>query len=554
MAITIRGTRALFLTWAVWAMMVVLAFGFIAVYGSRIPYLDEWELVPTLTHNRPLTLDWLWAQHNEHRIPLARLVLLALYWPTGFDLRAGMIFNVSVLAGLSGAMIRTAERLRGRASYADIFFPLAWLHWGHCYNVLMGWQVVFMIPVLILGTILLVIVRRGANLTPGSILLAGAGIAMLPLCGGLGLMFVPALSLWLGIGAMTLWSSGRQTGRRGAVLLLLFAAAAVLLAARYFVDFQTSPPSHATLRSRIQTSLEFLSTAFGVLERPLWWRLATIVVVALLVSAASLWLAWVREPAERLRILGLLLFLAGACSLALAIGWGRAGFGPMGLARRYVSLSALVPCACYFACLRYGRGPMARHVPEALCLVCLGMLWINTRDGLAYARQLSGTLKEFDADLKSGQPPFMLAGRYTRFPAGVYPNAANLESFLQMLHQAQMGIFRDGRGNPTLKRLRLGADDLREATGHGLIFKEPRHVYAIRLEYACQPFHGEETLRLTSMHGSGSAERESRDLPFRPGEDHALVWLDQTLTGFAVTSTAKFSRCEISAIELCVAP
>ena len=55
---------------------------------------DEWELVPALAREQPISPAWLWAQHNEHRIPLPKLVLLGLFAVSDNDIRSGMFFNV----------------------------------------------------------------------------------------------------------------------------------------------------------------------------------------------------------------------------------------------------------------------------------------------------------------------------------------------------------------------------------------------------------------------------------------------------------------------------
>ena len=56
--------------WSVWLAMFVAAVAFVAQYASNVPSWDDWDMVPTLTRNQPITWNWLWSQHNEHRVPL----------------------------------------------------------------------------------------------------------------------------------------------------------------------------------------------------------------------------------------------------------------------------------------------------------------------------------------------------------------------------------------------------------------------------------------------------------------------------------------------------
>jgi hypothetical protein len=104
--------------------MVVGALLYIVRYAHDVPYYDGWSMVEVLGGQQPVDAGWLWQPRNEHRIPLPKLVLLGLYSMSGWDFRAGMYFNVLLLAALAGGMMRVAAQQRGGTSYADAFFPL----------------------------------------------------------------------------------------------------------------------------------------------------------------------------------------------------------------------------------------------------------------------------------------------------------------------------------------------------------------------------------------------------------------------------------------------
>ena len=110
----------------IWAVMSLSALIFVLMFGSNVPYWDEWNIIDVLTGNKTVDLSWLWSEHNGHRIPLPRLVLLGLYGATGSDFRAGMYFNVLVLSLLALAMIRAAAAQRGHVSYTDAFFAVVY--------------------------------------------------------------------------------------------------------------------------------------------------------------------------------------------------------------------------------------------------------------------------------------------------------------------------------------------------------------------------------------------------------------------------------------------
>ena len=125
------GRGAALFVWTIWALMVLAALVYVSVNGADVPFMDDWNMVPVLVKDEPVTFGWLWSEYNGHRLPLPKFVLLALYRLTSSDFRAGMYLNVLALGALAFVLIRTAGFLRGRVSYADAFFPLALLHWGH---------------------------------------------------------------------------------------------------------------------------------------------------------------------------------------------------------------------------------------------------------------------------------------------------------------------------------------------------------------------------------------------------------------------------------------
>src|SRR5262245_35311777 len=159
-----RSRSAAIVAWGVWTATLAAALLFIAHYASNVPSWDDWDMVPTLTHNQPVTWDWLWSQHNEHRVPIPRLVFLATNRLLGVDMRVTMYLDVLVMAALAAWLMVTAARQRGRTSAADAFFPLALLSLGQAANLLWGWQLQFFASVALAIVALLAIVRAGSTI------------------------------------------------------------------------------------------------------------------------------------------------------------------------------------------------------------------------------------------------------------------------------------------------------------------------------------------------------------------------------------------------------
>ena len=79
---------------------------YIRVFGVNVIVLDEWDFVPLLQKMMGGTLSFsdLFAQHNEHRIPFARMVMLALGKLTQYNTVAEM-FVSWVLICFAGLLI-----------------------------------------------------------------------------------------------------------------------------------------------------------------------------------------------------------------------------------------------------------------------------------------------------------------------------------------------------------------------------------------------------------------------------------------------------------------
>src|SRR5262249_43867337 len=173
--------------WTVWILTSGGVLICIGRYTVNVPLLDEWETISTLTGTYN-TVTYLMDLHNEHFIPLPKLIILGQLQLTGWDFRAGTVFNAALLGVLAAAMIEAARRLRGRMNYTDAFFPLALLNFGNHFNLFIGWQIQFIGSVVLAGVLLLIIVRNRERLTTGTVALAGVCLMLLPLFGANGVV------------------------------------------------------------------------------------------------------------------------------------------------------------------------------------------------------------------------------------------------------------------------------------------------------------------------------------------------------------------------------
>jgi hypothetical protein len=437
------------LAWGVWIAMSAAALLLLARFASNVPSWDDWDMVPVLTHNQPVTWDWLWSQHNEHRVPLPRLLFLGLNRLTVTDMRVTMYFDVLVMAALAAAMLLAAARLRGRPSAADAFFPFALLNWGQAANMLWGWQLQFFASVALGCVALLAIVRAGAEVPPRrAAAIVGLCALLLPLCGANGLGMVPALAAWpLAIALLPASWTGTPRSR-GDKLLLALGGCALVLTAVYFVGWQPVPyhPKSRSLHQTLETALQFLTIGLGPATRGSW-PVSGLVTLAVFAATTTLTIrVWRDQPGERARAAGLLCFLAALASLALGLGLGRDGFET-----RYVTLALPAWCAVYFAWSLYG-GRISTPARATLALAALAAVGSNTAFGLGYARELRAQLGGFEHDMAAGATAHELLHRYGTW---LHPHQEITARYLPMLRRAGVGRFAALREDPPMLAIPL---------------------------------------------------------------------------------------------------
>ncbi|HVK15438.1 MAG TPA: hypothetical protein VM533_00730 [Fimbriiglobus sp.] len=375
----------------VWAAMTVAALGFVLGFGHNVPWGDEWEFVPVLTGHEPAG-PWLWAQHNEHRLPLPRAVYLGLFRLTG-DFRSGMVMQVMLLSSLALGLLRQLAAARGRPSWADVFVPVGLLNWGHVENFLMGYQLCFaLVCVLACG---IAVASRSERIYRAG-LLVGGQMLLLAACGGSGLAFVPPVAVWLLARSRRV---GRNQWKKGVDLIVL-TVVVVGYAVAYFVGYER-PPHHPPARlenAGLATMItgQFLSMGFGIAAVYVWPAVAA-GIVGLTVWAAS--------RLTRTRFWGVLAVLAGALLLAVAIGVGRSGFGDteMGLWSRYGLLAWPVLFTAYLAFLN-ATDRFGRWVQPVLAAVTVGFLPFNLAVGWGWASSHDRRMSEFTRDVQAGVP------------------------------------------------------------------------------------------------------------------------------------------------------
>lgn len=119
-----KKSLSLFLT----CLPPLLLICFAIKYTVNIPFSDEWYFVPLFEKmfNHTLTFNDLWAQHNEHRFLITKLITLANVQLTGWDLKYEIYLNVII--GLSIFFVLTTFLKKEAAKFNRLsvywIFPL----------------------------------------------------------------------------------------------------------------------------------------------------------------------------------------------------------------------------------------------------------------------------------------------------------------------------------------------------------------------------------------------------------------------------------------------
>jgi hypothetical protein len=418
----------------VWLALLIAAVVYVAVYASTVPFADDLELVPYVTGEQPWTFEFFWSQHNEHRVPLPKVLLLPLIALTR-DFRAGMYLQIAMLAAVALGQVIAVRRLRGRSEYADAFFPLLWLHWGNPENLLMAFQVTMTLPAVLHGAVLARVAADRSPPQPRAAILMGLSLVAMALCSAAGVALVPAHDSRQGHDRIL--AQPQRARRPGAVLLASAGAALGMIAVNVLSLEMPADRIHGPFLQSLRVSGHFLGMGLGAAGGVLVPYSMWFVVAACLAAAIALGRALAGWPEERLRAAGILASLASSLLLAATIGYGRGDIPVGGLAQRYVGLPAPALCTVFFAFCLYGSAAVRRFVQYLLFAVACALVAVNVQAAIGF-----GVIRRiYSNDIHRD----VALGLSLEHIAEVHPellmDAAARTAFLGMLQRAGMPPF-----------------------------------------------------------------------------------------------------------------
>jgi hypothetical protein len=326
---------------------VAAAFWYIDRFAVDVVLSDQWSDIGLVhqAHSGTLTLNALWAQHNENRIFFPNLVVLALAYTTHFNVVVEDYLS-GVLLVLSTALLVVAHKRRSPLLHWIRYCPvvLALLSFDVLASALFGFQLSWFLVLFGLAAAIFLLDRRDLTwpFLIGSVVVAVVG----------SFSSLQGLFIWPA-GLVLLFLRGRPKP-----VVLAWIASAVATVAVYFLHFDTSASgdsgsfafTHPLLAARVFFTT--IGDGVGVRLQPPHHGYSgndPILVVGALITVVAVWaiIYGFRSGRSSGSPIGVALVVFGLL-FAGSIAVGRLQLGPSN-ASRYVPFEVTVWVGCYLA-------------------------------------------------------------------------------------------------------------------------------------------------------------------------------------------------------------
>ncbi len=428
--------------WITWAVLATVVVAFVVRYHYRVPFWDEWVVIPQAVCGESANWGWLWHQECEHRIVITKAVYVALARLTHRVPTELAILSAGVLTTVSAIALVWLRRLRGGLQFTDALIPLLLLSFGQWETLIWSFMLGSVLWSVSVCYLVFLTWRAPDGLTGPQAVVAGVCLLAQPLFGAIGLAYGSILALWYAAHGLRCWRfalNARQSWRGGVMLVVAFAVWVEI--GLYFVGYHRPPPHPQPdgITSILRGMSEFLTVAWIPGQAPAvfqWvqWPTCALFGVCILLSLKAIYL-----NNHRLQAFGSLVCVVAAIGLAGAVACGRSGFGPMACAApRYCTLAAPGLLACY-CCINQWTG---RWVRPAVLFVMLGVAAIGVMPNyeLAHtaAKQTKHHLMAFQHDVDAGVPIEELVERHFMY---VYPTKSWFYHCLRLMVSSPVAPF-----------------------------------------------------------------------------------------------------------------
>ena len=318
----------------------MFVFYHICNFGLKVPYWDQWDLVPLLEklHNNTLGFADVWSMHNEHRTIFPKMLMLfSAYfsnWSIFLELCTSMVLASLSLFFLLSIFNNTSKYLK--APWMKTIISLMIFSMIQYENWYWGWQVQIFMSVL--GTIIAIwsVNKEQGKATGLTIAILAAIISSYS--------FNAGLTTWPALGIILLLQKKWKLKH----IIILSMAFITTVFVYYFGSNKLS--NYPTISFLVHHPLVYIKYILTYLGSPLGQTVNSSIIMSLLVlvitalSSLDIWRFRKEEFRNLAPWLGIMTYVfLSAC----ATGLGRAHFGlEQALSSRYATFSALfIICA-----------------------------------------------------------------------------------------------------------------------------------------------------------------------------------------------------------------
>jgi hypothetical protein len=314
------------------AIAFTLQILWVRTFAVSVPYWDEWQgLVGFLERYTAGAIGWrdMFAQHMEHRIPVARLAFIFVYEVFGeASLLGCLVLNALLMGAIAAVFVYTLRRL-DTPLWVVAASLVVLLSNSQFENMLWAFQVEFYTLVLppVAGACYIALAPR-ISWAAIAALAAGCAISSYSIASGLMSWGVIGATLLLRMASEHRPVRAMLRARREWLQLAAFGAIAVAVAAAYLYDYQRLPPHAASARRLWPTFQWLLAAVVFPLVDPLQRAQTPWLPVVFMVVAAPIGFAlrmyWREHDHARLVLsIGLLLMVGSNVAL---VAYGRGAF------------------------------------------------------------------------------------------------------------------------------------------------------------------------------------------------------------------------------------
>lgn len=477
-------------------LLAVFALWFSYFHASPLPYGDEYEMVEVLVGERPADWSYFWSRHNEHRLPVPRLVMHTLLPIYRYDFRLLATTVPAILTIGLLSYLFCVSRSGRRLEWSDNAYAVLLLNPGHVENFLWGWQVQYAINIALVfftAGILRYPRWRYAPAVCAALLFGMMG------CGVNGVL--TAACLW--VGTCLLFGFDREWDR----LSLAYALATVTGLFVAALLLRTGEPLSLNWSlDAVAGMVAFFACLAGPAAQQHWQGVGAMAMlgVSVILGVSVFRVVRHRDTNYLLPLsLGLALVL-----FAAAVGLLRTGGDPADAFQyRYFTLTTIWMIAAFYTISQMHEA-WAEKFRWALLAIAMIIGLANVRPGFRYATAFKAKHQDLSQDISLGLPLRLIAEKYHGHPFGLYaPSSQALFERLEMLRQAGMTEIKTAKPSPTTFVIDADSGLLHfdEQTGR-LKLKESASVHGITWSWGMDGANGEGAAAF-GVFGPGSGER-----------------------------------------------